>query len=138
MKKLFLLCTIIVITMTSCKSGEKSATSNDKPLQGTTWQLTHLYCEEIGETPEIPTLLFKDDGNLSGKMGCNSFFGSYTVHKDKITLTYNGSTKKLCDNMELEKKYAQAIRNNITHYVIADNILVLKSKSTEVMRFKAE
>lgn len=138
MKKLFLLCTIIAITLASCKSGEKSATSNDKPLQETTWQLTHLYCEEIEKAPEIPTILFKEDGRLSGKMGCNSFFGSYTTHKDKMTLTYNGSTKKLCDNMDLEKKYAQAIRSNITHYVIANDILVLKSKNTEIMRFKAQ
>ncbi|MBQ7551059.1 MAG: META domain-containing protein [Bacteroidales bacterium] len=138
MKKIILICSMIAIFATNCKTNEKNADSNDKPLQGTTWQLTHLYCEEIDAPIITPTLIFNEDGGLSGELGCNTFFGNYNVHKDRITLNYIGSTKKLCNHMELEKKYATALKDNITQYVIVNNILVLKSKNKEVMRFKAQ
>lgn len=138
MKKIILVCSLIAILTSNCKTNEKNVDSNDKPLIGTTWQLTHLYCEEIVSDMKTPTLLFSEEGGLSGELSCNTFFGNYTVNKDRVSLNYIGSTKKLCNHMELEKKYATALKDNITHYVIANDILVLKSKNKEVMRFKAQ
>lgn len=138
MKKLFLIGIILTICAFSCHtSKETSSTSNNTPLYETQWMLTDINSEAIGDSPKKPFVRFKNDGNLSGNLGCNDFFGSYTVNKDKISIEYKGSTKKLCGNMDVEKSFAAALKKDINNYAIVGDVLIIREKNQELLRFKA-
>lgn len=138
MKKVLFVSMLLAMTAIACKTTEKSNAPTTVALKGTTWELTHLYTEPIVPALSTATMLLGDDGNLSGDLGCNLFFGTYAVNKNKISLSFNGSTKKLCHDMELEKKYATALKEEITHYTISGDTLIIKAKGVEIMRFKAQ
>lgn len=139
MKKLFFIGIILTICTFSCHTGKEtsSAPSNDVPLCETQWMLTNINCEAVAESPAQPFIRFTNDGNLSGNLGCNDFFGSYFVKKDKLSIEYRGSTKKLCGNMEVEKSFASALKRDINNYVIVGDQLILREKNEEILRFKA-
>jgi heat shock protein HslJ len=139
MKKLLLTGIILTICAFSCHTSKEtsSATSKDAPLCETQWMLTDINCEAIGDSPAKPFIHFSNDGGVTGSLGCNSFFGNYTVNKDKISLEYKGSTKKLCSDMEVEKAFSAALKKDINNYVIVGDVLIIREKNQEVLRFKA-
>ena len=139
MKKLFLIGIILTICAFSCQTSKKnsSASNNETPLCETQWMLTDINCEAIGEAPKQPFIKFSTDGNISGNLGCNDFFGTYFVKKDKMSIEYKGSTKKLCNNMEVENAFAAALKKDINNYVIVGDVLIIREKNQEVLRFKA-
>lgn len=138
MKKLLFIGIILTICTLSCKTNkETSSASNNSPLCGTQWMLTDINGEAIGDSPAKPFIRFSDEGGLSGNLGCNDFFGSYFVKKDKMSIEYKGSTKKLCNKMDTENAFAAALKKDINNYVIVGDVLILKEKGEEVLRFKA-
>lgn len=136
MKKLILFFVALTVCALSCKTEQKT-TSTNSPLCETKWQLTYIDCKEIEESPETPFIVFAPDGSFSGSLGCNSFFGSYIVNKENISIEYRGSTKKLCDNMTVEKDFSKALKSQINNYVIVGDVLIVRVKNNEVLRFKA-
>lgn len=138
MKKILFLCTILTICILSCKTSKSAANAdNNTPLYDTQWMLTDINCEPVGEAPSKPFILFNSEGGVSGKLGCNDFFGNCFVKKDKINIEYKGSTKKLCSDMATERAFAAALKQEINNYVIVGDVLILRAKNQEVLRFKA-
>lgn len=139
MKKVLFIGIILTICAFSCHTSKEtsSSASNDTPLYETQWMLTDINCEAIGESPKTPFIKFTNDGNVTGSLGCNDFFGSCFVKKDKMSIEYKGSTKKLCGNMEVEKAFAAALKKDINNYVIVGDVLILREKNQELLRFKA-
>lgn len=139
MKKLFFIGIILTICAFSCHTSKEasSSASNEAPLYETQWVLTDINGEAIKESPKKPFIKFMSDGNVSGNLGCNDFFGSCFVKKDKMSIEYKGSTKKLCNNMDVENAFASALKQEINNYVISGDVLILRAKDQEVLRFKA-
>ena len=138
MKKLFFISILLTICTFSCHtSKETSSSNNETPLYETQWMLTDINCEAIGDAPKKPFIKFSTDGNISGSLGCNDFFGSCYVKKDKMSIEYKGSTKKLCSNMDVENAFAAALKKDINNYVIVGDVLIIREKNQEVLRFKA-
>ena len=138
MKKLLFLCTLLAICAFACQTSKKTADSeSNTPLYETQWMLTDINGEAIGNAPAKPFIQFASDGNVSGKLGCNDFFGSCFVKKDKISIEYKGATKKLCNDMEVERAFTAALKKDINNYAIMGDVLVLRAKDQEVLRFKA-
>lgn len=138
MKKLFFTCIILAICALSCKTSKNTAAAgSNAPLYDTQWMLTDINCKPIGEAPSKPFILFNSEGGVSGKLGCNDFFGNCFVKKDKINIEYKGSTKKLCSDMNTERAFATALKQEINNYVIVGDVLILRAKNQEVLRFKA-
>lgn len=138
MKKLLFICTLLAICAFACKTSKKAADSDSNaPLFETQWMLTDIDGQPVGETPKKPFIRFTSDGGVSGNLGCNDFFGNCFVKKDKISIEYKGSTKKLCNNMEVERAFSSALGQEINNYVIAGDVLTLRTKDKEVLRFKA-
>lgn len=138
MKKLFLICTILTICVFSCQTSKNAADSDtNAPLYGTQWMLTSIEGQLVGEAPANPFVIFSEDGGVKGNLGCNDFFGNCSVSKDKISIEYKGSTKKLCNKMETERAFAAALKKEISHYAISGDVLILRAKDQEVLRFKA-
>ena len=52
-----------------------------------------------------------------------------------MTLEFQGATKRLCQNMGVERKFMQALKRDITRYEIVGEELILFEGDKEVMRF---
>lgn len=132
-----LLAATLILTGCGCKTSKKSVAKEQYPLVGTQWNLTHLDGAEIGADFALrPFITFDTAGAMQGSLGCNSFFGTYSVNKKhKMTLEFEGSTKRLCKQMEVEKKFIQALKRDITRYEIKGEELILFAGDDEVMRF---
>ena len=126
----------LILSCCSCKTSKKSVAKEQYPLVGTQWNLTHLDGAEIGADFALrPFITFDTAGAMQGSLGCNSFFGTYSVNKKhKMTLEFEGSTKRLCKQMEVEKKFMQALKRDITRYEIKGEELILFAGDDEVMR----
>jgi heat shock protein HslJ len=129
---------LLAVAVTSCKTSQKSAKEEKSPLCGVQWNLISiegLNVENL-EFASQPCIIFYDNGNFSGNFGCNTFFGEYFQKKNKMELTYKGSTKKLCNDMELERKMMKALKKEIRQYEIDGKTLILYEGKDEVLRFE--
>jgi heat shock protein HslJ len=74
----------------------------DAALIGTNWALDTITEGEAASTPAAPaTLLFGEDGSVSGSTGCNSLFGSYSTADGFSPL---GTTKMACEPAVMEQE----------------------------------
>lgn len=161
MKRILLILLAVSLCFCACKtsknSGDKpsnkssvSTADNGKPackLTETKWMLTHLNGVPVKDSPETPYIIFTGD-RVTGSLGCNTFFGTfYANKKGKLDIEYTGSTKKLCNEMEVEYQFISAMKSEKMTYTIKGNILSIKGekmdtdgvkKDTEIMRFKAD
>ena len=124
-----------------------SSTKKDCKLTETKWMLTHVFSKVVEDSPERPYIVFVGD-RITGSLGCNTFFGTFYVKKKgKIDMEYTGSTKKLCNEMKVEREFISALKVDKKSYVIKENILIIRGekmmddgtkKDVEILRFKAE
>ena len=129
---------LLALTITGCKSSQKAGKEKQTPLCGVQWNLTGIEGQFIDSTSYMtqPHIVFLKDGSFSGNFGCNTFFGSYYVKKQKIELTYKGANKKLCPNMTMEREMMKALKKQISSYEITGKTLILYEGKDEVMRFE--
>lgn len=86
-------------------------------LADTQWSLTS-FVETDSETPVISgtdvTLEFKENGQVAGSGGCNSFGGQYQVQGENISFSQVFSTEMACTNagvMDQEYRFLQALQS---------------------------
>lgn len=76
------------------------------------------------------TLLFSEDGRLSGSSGCNNYMAGYTVSGSRMTIEAPAGTRKMCGRpegiMEQEARYLQALVSVAT-YRIEGKLLELRT-----------
>lgn len=132
-----LLAATLIVVGCGCKSSKKSVAGGQYPLVGTQWNLVAIDGEKISSDFALrPFITFDTAGGVQGNLGCNSFFGEYTVSKKhKMTLGYQGSTKRLCSQMDIEKQFMKALKSEITRYEIKGDELIIFADNKEVMRF---
>ena len=63
--------------------------------------------------------------------------GNYSVNKkQKMTLEFQGSTKRLCQQMSVERRFIKALKQDIVRYKIHGNeLILLAADDLEIMRF---
>lgn len=136
-KTVFILISISLVAFSCCKSAKSAKNGRNMPLVGTQWNLTHIESEDIMNDFALrPFLIFDSTGAIRGNLGCNTFFGEYQLlRKNKVRIEYKGATKRLCQKMDVEKKFINALKSDITSYETDGNVLILFSDKKEVMRF---
>lgn len=99
--------------------------------------------DEIGGAAVLdkakPTLRIAADGKVSGRGGCNGFFGSAKADGSKIEFGQMGSTQMACEQpvMDQEHKFHQAL-GSAASFRIEDGKLILADKDgKDVARFSA-
>lgn len=130
MKRTLLFFAILLISMvmvTGCCDCRKRA-KLEKPLVGTEWQLVQLMARDIAAEGEQYTLLFRDNGTVSGVGDCNRLTALYTISSSRdMKISNLGSTRRLCPNYEQENAYYDMLEG-VTHYEMdADNMLLLSN-----------
>lgn len=129
---------ILSVCITSCMTAKKKkASEQNKPLTETYWIMTHVKGETIAKSVIPPTIVFGTDGRYSGNTGCNEYYGTYHSRKDKITMSFEGATKRLCKNMKVEKLFLQNLHAEYRRYEIRKDTLYLMDTQGEVLRFIA-
>ncbi len=128
----------LVLTCCCCKTSKKNVKTGDLPLIGTQWNLVALEGEETTKEFALrPFITFDSAGSIQGNLGCNTFFGSYdTGKKGKMKIEYQGSTKRLCQKMAVEKQFIKALKRDVNLYQIKGNELILSNANEEIMRFE--
>lgn len=143
MKRIAVILSIVIVALlalsiTACMTAKKKAEmAQNKPLVGTYWVLKSVKSEDVPKSIITPNIVFKSDGRYSGNLGCNSFFGTYHCGKKKIKMEFEGATKRLCENMKVEKLFFSNLHSEFTQYEIIEDTLILKDKNGEVLRFFA-
>lgn len=139
MKKLIIPVMVIALLglFFGCKTTKKGVSNDNLPLVGTQWNLVAIEEIEIGHDFALhPFLTFDSAGNIHGNLGCNTLFGTYSINKkQKMTIEFQGATKRLCQQMSVERKFLKALKRDINHYFIQGNELYLFEGDNEIMRF---
>ena len=140
MKKIIfpLAAVLLILACCCCKTSKKNVSNGNYPLIGTQWNLTALEGEEIGADFALrPFITFDSAGNIKGNLGCNSFFGTYSVNKkQKMTLEFQGASKRLCQQMSVERRFIKALKQDIVKYKIhGDELILFAADDIEIMRF---
>lgn len=101
------------------------------PLSNSRWTLSNLYVPSLGNQELLDgttlTLMFSDDGRITGFGGCNSFAGQYTVEGhtlsiDGIAATTNIPCKRVIQDQENE--YFKSLMTSKTFRVQGINLVV--------------
>lgn len=137
MKNKLMILLLSLLCLSSCNPTRKEIRRNIPMLQEREWHLLAIQKDTINNPyQQLPFIVFHADGTFSGNSGCNVFFGSYYQHKLKLQLTYDGSTKRLCEDRYLEEWMMQNLKKDISHFAILDSVLYLYAGKEEVLRFK--
>jgi heat shock protein HslJ len=134
MKKIITILLIVVfmfLTVISegCSSG-KSTTENHSP-GSTEWILETMNGTSVISLDDNNVTLKFDEttGRISGKGSCNSFFGSYKLDGTALKFSEIGSTKMMCDDMQIETDYFAALKKTDKHEIKGGKLRLLSSSA---------
>ena len=124
--------------LSSCKDAQKTMEETSLNSLSGTFELTRLPDVEIMDN--APYLNFDpSEGRVTGKTGCNSFFGMYSVEGKNLSFQDIASTEMACEPaiMEIENKFLNAlwqsgraslVNNELTLYSKEDNSILFIAK----------
>ncbi|MCW5623282.1 MAG: META domain-containing protein [Burkholderiales bacterium] len=120
---------------TGASPGKTAA--NIAPLQQTDWRLVELNGTPVKvEGTRAPSLMFGNDGRVSGSGGCNRLMGTYTANDAKLTFGPLAGTKMACPDLELETSFLKAL-NATAGWTIEGSRLSLQDGRRKVLaRFR--
>ena len=128
MKKIFLHTFLISLITTNLYSID---------LTKDTWKLTEFNKQIIDSDSEQPFISF-NDGEITGFLGCNDFFGSYELNNNTIKINPVARTLKMCANITLEDRLNESFQF-MKYYKIESNILkIYDNKHNEIAIFKRD
>ena len=89
------------------------AATNPNSITNIVWQWTNVSNKTTGETTAVPnpqgyTIVFRDDGTLSGKADCNEFTGTYS-QESGFSIAIGAATMAFCGEASLDNDYLQLL-----------------------------
>ena len=107
----------LVMLVASCCPCRKHRKGDGKPFVGTEWQLVQLNGRAVPVEGDLFTVVFGEDGRLSGLGACNRFMGSYqTTETGGLTVGQNmASTRMFCPDLDREQAFGDVL-SGATHY----------------------
>jgi len=128
MKKIITLSTLVLIVLfISCNGAKKaSATASNEIITGK-YEIRAIQGEPFNG--KLFIMIDTSEKRISGKTGCNSYFGNYTISRNDFTFGPIGATEMYCEEnvMKIENSLFEAFRNT-TSYNFDNNMLTLSSK----------
>ena len=129
MKNIFL-SIFVAATLVACTSMSSSKVgSSQVNIANTKWSLA----ENVKGNK--PTLVL-EAGKLTGNAGCNNYFGELSLDATAGNFKTNnvGSTRKMCDNMEVESQFFSMLKE-VDKYVVNAGVLELYKGNLPLMKF---
>ena len=108
----------------------------NKEILNTEWKLVNMAGRNLGSYENI-TISFSEDG-VSGNSGVNTYFSSYVITNNNITIGVLSSTKMAGpDNlMKLERDFSTLIQNVRKIKLVDKNTLVLTTANGKNLTFQ--
>ena len=129
MKNIFL-SIFVAATLVACTSMSSSKVgSSQVNIANTKWSLA----ENVKGNK--PTLVL-EAGKLTGNVGCNNYFGELSLDATAGNFKTNnvGSTRKMCENMEVESQFFNMLKE-VDKYVVNAGVLELYKGNLLLMKF---
>lgn len=110
---------------------DKKVVDPDRPLTGTTWQVTSLVSAQAVTTSVAleqskPTLIIGDDGAVTGSTGCNRITGHATVSGSPAVIEFGplATTRMACapEVGEVEQAVLRVLKGTVQTAVDADEL----------------
>ena len=110
-------------------------------LNGTGWTLTDYV--SIGRTVQTldgttVTMVFSQEGRITGSAGCNHYFASYDLEGTRITIGQAGSTMMYCMGagvMEQESAYLALLNQAVTVSSVNDRLTFADAQGMTILSF---
>lgn len=120
---------IAVLTLVACKKDETVAGYDGNK----TWHLTEL---DGAPYDARATLTFGEDGKVTGKAPCNTYFTSQTMPYPWVGFEAIGSTRMACPDLEHEAAFFNALIE-MTQAEVSGDVMLLSNDAGREMLFKA-
>lgn len=110
---------------------DKKVVHPDRPLTGTTWQVTSLVSSQSVSTSRAlqdskPTLTIADDGTVTGFTGCNQFNGHAEVSGTPAIIEFGplATTRKACqeDIDDVERAVLRVLAGKVQTEIASDEL----------------
>lgn len=151
------LLTVAVVSLAACGIPEAAPEPNAPAPAETTetapvetsgienrpWRLAsyvNAQAETVEAAAHSPAVVTFEDGSASGTSGCNSFFGSYTLSGDRITMGEMGSTLMACEEalMQQEQDFLAALAGAATYAVQGESLQLFDAAGSVVATFAVQ
>ena len=135
--KTFLPLLLILVIFSSATCKKKPATSTQTATEQVNILHTTWYLESMtlaGKSEHLfPATLNIGEQKITGKGGCNNFFGTYKLEGDRIVISKIGATRMYCkEASKFETKYLRALEK-VTNYTQKQNRLHLSWAGGELI-----
>jgi heat shock protein HslJ len=104
------------------------------------WKLVELNGNPVTypEFSKEAFILMSADGTLSGNLGCNYFFGSFTVQEgNRISLLPLGNTSMMCMDMTIEDEMKRVLQNADNYNLTEKQLVLNRARMAPLARFEA-
>jgi heat shock protein HslJ len=129
---------IIVLAIAVLLVGCGSSSDDGASLQGTQWALVTLG----GESPlpdGAPSAEFAED-QMSGSTGCNTYFGTYEVSGDELSIGAVAVTEMWCMEpegvMDQEQAFLAALASVTSYRLAGERLELLDSTGEAILVFE--
>jgi heat shock protein HslJ len=127
MRKIILFAALLPLLSANC---DQSA--DEAGLFGKKWWLTKIYTKEGAREVSVkkPFIRFdKEKRSAGGNAGCNSFGGTLSLEKGKVSITEIFSTKMYCEGIQPMEDLFLGDLGQVDRFEIKDNKLLLYKKA---------
>ncbi|MDO9084845.1 MAG: META domain-containing protein [Anaerolineaceae bacterium] len=116
--------------------------AQSQELAGTSWLASYVNTGESdgvvsssGIQAAQQTLVFDNQGKISGNAGCNNYFGTYQVEGNTLTFQEIGSTKMFCGDglMAEESAYLAALQEAATYKITGGSLQIYAADDTTLV-----
>lgn len=113
---------------------KKPADTVASALVGTEWSVFGIAGTDVVENTQ-PTLLFAEDGKITGLASCNRFYGTYETTDSMLTIIILGITRKTCPPpiMDQEKLLLETLNKVDSYQIDADGVFTLNTADSVVV-----
>lgn len=92
---------VLALALAGCSSGPSSdPTSTTSPDAGSSDAVGIVGVWGDSDTRDAPSLVFAEDGSVTGTDGCNRLVGSWTADGDTVDFAPLASTRMACDGVD--------------------------------------
>ena len=118
------------IFLSSCMGSGAGSLAQQVSISGGEWLVEYINGRGVIDNART-TLVFGEDGRLSGDTACNRYFGSYAMEGVSIKVENVGATKRACPSavMDQESRFLETLNNVDTYRIDGTGALILSTGS---------
>jgi heat shock protein HslJ len=119
----------------------RAARPGDAPLVGTVWRLAGFSDNATARSAlagSNATVVFGDDGRVTGTTGCNDLSGPYMTNDARISIGPLVVTERACltpDLMRQERELLEGLETAATYDIEGDRLTMVDASATQMVEF---